>query len=120
MKNILFNVFKKVVKPLENKGLWKLPLVPIIYEKVYSLITNNSVSMIEYDNLNIYGYHNDSGMFRIMQLNTHNKFKELELFKKLVQGTDFVIDIGANIGVNTLLAGKYMNKNGVVLSFEPN
>ena len=41
------------------------------------------------------------------------------LFKNLIKDGDIVLDIGANIGVHTLLFSKLVGKNGYVFAFEP-
>ncbi len=44
---------------------------------------------------------------------------EIEVFKNLVKKGMFVLDVGANIGVFTLVAAKKCGKKGKVYSFEP-
>lgn len=41
------------------------------------------------------------------------------LFKKLIKEGDIVFDIGANIGVHSVLFSKLVGKNGKVFAFEP-
>jgi FkbM family methyltransferase len=41
------------------------------------------------------------------------------IFEKLIQEGDIVFDLGANIGIHTLLYAKLSGKKGVVIAFEP-
>ncbi|QKG78797.1 FkbM family methyltransferase [Tenuifilum thalassicum] len=43
----------------------------------------------------------------------------IELFKKVVKNSDCVIDIGANIGVYSLIASSLVSEEGIIYSFEP-
>jgi FkbM family methyltransferase len=42
-----------------------------------------------------------------------------ELFSKIIQQGNTVFDLGANIGIHTLLAAKLVGENGKVVAFEP-
>ena len=44
---------------------------------------------------------------------------ERELIKKKVKEGDIVIDVGANIGVHTIIMAKYVGNKGQVFAFEP-
>ena len=45
--------------------------------------------------------------------------QERELIKKIVKSGDIVVDVGANIGIHTLILAKCVGKNGHVYAFEP-
>jgi|CXWL01.1.fsa_nt_gi FkbM family methyltransferase len=44
---------------------------------------------------------------------------QMKVFRSIVKGGDVVLDIGANIGLYTLIASKHIGVGGSVLSFEP-
>ena len=44
---------------------------------------------------------------------------DLKIVKRIVKRGDFVLDIGANIGVYTAALSRLVGSNGTVISFEP-
>lgn len=90
-----------------------------MYESLYSLITKDKIIPFKYNDLVIYGNDRDSGPFRTLRLNTHDTHLKLEFFKNLVKDKGIIFDIGANIGILTLIAAKYSKKDSIVYAFEP-
>ncbi|MEQ8676826.1 MAG: FkbM family methyltransferase [Aggregatilineales bacterium] len=74
----------------------------IKYEQIFSLRLNTK-SHIEW------------GVFLNGQYERHL----ISLFKKIVSNNDVVIDVGANIGVHTLIFSRLVGKGGRVIAFEP-
>lgn len=54
-------------------------------------------------------------------LEAYGEYKEgeIELLQKIIKPKDLVVDIGANIGVNTVFLAQAVGNQGTVLAFEP-
>ena len=119
---MLRRVFKFLNIILGRKGLWHVPFVPKVYELVYSYITDNSIVEIKHDGIVIKGFSNDSGIIRCLWLYNNYDDYQLDIYKDICSKSKVVVDVGANIGLYTVLAAKKMeenNINGDVYAFEP-
>jgi len=112
-------LFKFLHKYFENKGLWKIPFVPNIYEFFYRLTSNKGLKTVIVNGFKITVFESDSGVSKHLIL--HDRFEkyELDLFCSSINEGDTVVDIGANLGLYTLFASKVVGNTGVVYSFEP-
>ena len=62
---------------------------------------------------------NDQYVGRSLDLYGEFSEGEIELFQKLVQSGDIVLDVGANIGAHTVWFAKRVGLRGTVIAFEP-
>lgn len=76
---------------------------------------NNNISLVNYLGVQIYGFDNQK-ITQKLKLGLYEEMEELIFLKSKFRSDDVFIDIGANIGVYTVLASKYVNK---VIAFEP-
>jgi FkbM family methyltransferase len=116
-------VYRKMLRLLHKifagKGLWRLPLVPFMYNTFYYLSQGNGLELTKFKGLKLYVDKKDVGVGRhIVVLNNYQEF-EMDLFESKINKGDLIVDIGANIGTFTLLASKVLKDTGTVYSFEP-
>lgn len=103
----------------KDKGLWELPLVPFIYEHVYQLIAPNYVTELKIKDISLLGYSNDSGIIRELLINKSYEEYEIALFVASLENVNILVDVGANIGLYSVLGGKILKNKGQVYAFEP-
>ncbi len=118
MRNILFPIFKKIVKTLSGHGLSRKWPVSMIYKFLFS---NLKPDYVEFDGNKIFLPRSDIGDIThdISLFGRWGEKNEADVFKREIKSGDIVLDIGAHIGYYTLLAAKLVGDNGKVYAFEP-
>jgi len=61
----------------------------------------------------------NSVIYNENDLGIKNRYFEHDLFKELIKPDDYVLDIGAHIGIHSLFMSSLVGKNGLVMAFEP-
>lgn len=114
MKYILFNLFKKIVKPLQGLGLrYRFPFVDRAYRFILSRIRPEYT---EINGIKIFLDSKDSMEFSVRSFEPG----VTRLFKERMIPRGIFVDIGAHIGYYTLFASKLVGPDGFVFAFEPN
>ncbi len=119
-----FKIFKKtsqlLVKTRVHKILW---FVEPLYDKIFALLyKNQKVRTLQGSKMYLDVSHPHPGMrktFQTYALNNIHEPETTELFKRLINRGDTIVDFGANIGYFTLLAARLTGKKGIVYAFEP-
>jgi FkbM family methyltransferase len=117
---MLEEIFKKVVNPLVGTGIGRVKLLANIYQKMATKILPNE-KVIEVQGFKI----KVVTQGHIGDISTELLFKGVhepmstQVFKRLINEGDCVVDVGANIGYFTLLAARLVGQSGRVFAFEP-
>jgi len=112
IKNLLQFGFKL----LEGKGIGKIPLVDKLFHTISSL-----TGEIEYE---LEGLRFKSLMYyypkrHLLYYGRSHEPDVRKVFCSLIRKGDIVVDVGASIGLYTLLAAKLVGSDGFVYAFEP-
>jgi len=101
---------------------------------IFSSISNRLLAFYLKLEFNILFYRKDYIFYRltknrIIKLYKHSfltklilndfEYEELAFVKQILQANDIVFDIGANIGIYSLLSSNYVGESGLVYAFEP-
>jgi len=111
---VIVELFKKFTKLFVGKGLGRNKIIGRIYNSISKKVLPE---FIEYEGFQLFLDSEDSINFAMTDM--EHEFYELSLFKEELNEGNFVLDIGANIGLYTLAASKIVNDSGFVFSFEP-
>ena len=115
----LLSLFKRVSRPFWGKGIYRtLPFVGKVYFSVYRKLNPSDIVATEIQGLKIYA-ETMSGLG--VNLGVRGTYEEetTKLFLVQVREGMTVLDIGANIGYYSLLAGRQVGEKGKVFAFEP-
>ena len=123
LKSMLFSAFEKVCKPFWGTGIGNIPAVFAVFNFLFQLLWSNK-TVIEIQGSKMYVNPDKLPKSFIRTFQRYILFGGLEaltteMFKKVVQEGDFVVDLGANIGYYTLLAARLVGRKGKVYAFEP-
>lgn len=114
MRKVLFEFLELVRRLFSGKLSHSLPIVGKTYNLFYSYLKPNFVTteggIIYLDRGDVLGLLRNGGIVEEY---------EIRLFKKYIRPGDVVVDIGAHIGVFSLLFSKLVGNSGEVISFEP-
>jgi FkbM family methyltransferase len=128
-KKILLPIFKYshpvVVKLFKNTFIQRSPLTTLIYKKIIEFIVDDEpsrITKITFRNLN-YSIRSDDITILPSLITGQYEKKELDWFSgriidKLPSKITF-LDIGANVGLYSLVASNLIKHNGVVKAIEP-
>lgn len=127
----------KTYKPLFERlrpffwFLYRADLVPKSFYIKYALKSNQpkaeentwgKIRKIQGSKMYLNWFEHDQQMRKVFRIYAKKKVNEkfsTALFSKAVMSGDTVVDLGANIGYYTLLAGKLVGSTGKVFAFEP-
>ena len=110
--------FKKIAKYIAKLGLGRSQKIVNLYEEMLSKIGNGIRSeYVEIDGQKLFLDKEDSLMLSIK--NKEHELTEIKYIKQIIKNGDTVLDLGANIGVYTLIFAKLVGKSGHVFAFEP-
>lgn len=111
-------IFKLIAKYIAKLGLGKSQKVVNLYEEILSKMGNGIRSdFIIMDGQKLFLDKEDSLMLSIK--NNDHELTEIKFLKQIIKNGDTVLDLGANIGVYTLIFAKLVGKSGHVFAFEP-
>ena len=115
MKPLLSNIYKQIIPKLYGTGLSRIKLLDRINRKIRAAVKpetidfyGNTIFLDNYD-MNQVFVHGESGKDSV----------EIAFIKNKINERDFVIDVGANIGLYTVMFSNWVGKDGHVWSFEP-
>jgi len=119
MRKWLRYIFRRVVQSFWGKGITKtLPFVGTIYFFVTRHLIPRGVALFQVQGLKIYAEGN-SGIAQIMGIRGSYEEDTTKLFIGIVREGMTVLDLGANIGYYSLLAGRQVGEKDKVFAFEP-
>jgi FkbM family methyltransferase len=119
MRGWLFWLFKRIRRLLSGKGIGrKFPFVRKVHEYVYCHLRPEGIALCNINGLKIYA-EGKSVMARFLGLDVSYEEETTKLFTEIVRDGMNVLDLGANVGYYTLLAGSQVGERGRVFAFEP-
>lgn len=120
VKSIAFNMLKYGTKPLKGKGLAKIKPLGNFYRAISRNVIPETSKVVNIHGckyrVNITRGHDIDGIAQALVFDREYEPTTTALFKAHINGGN-VIDVGANIGYYSVLAG--MNTKGQVWAFEP-
>lgn len=122
LRKIIYNYFINILKafifhPIVRKtGFHDTRLVAKIYEKVFS-IYRGKTEIIEYFGCTFKVPQNDITIAPALVNGTY-ELNELLIMRELIEDSKVIFDIGANIGIFSIIASKKIPKSKIV-AFEP-
>lgn len=116
---MLFSLFRKVVKSLTGKGLYRLPLARRLVSFLYRWLAPKGIILIKVREHKMYVDSRDITISRILLTVGSWERGTTRLFEDIIQKGMVVLDVGANIGYFTLIAAKLVGEEGKVFAFEP-
>ena len=119
MKRVLFFLFKTIKKLMAGRGLRKCRLVDRVYRSSLRILRPKGELEIKCYGHNLTVNADDRGVALPLILGSGYEDYEAEVVEAFVRPSMLVVDIGANVGVYTLLLGKLVGQDGQVFAFEP-
>ena len=119
MRRWLFSLLKRVSGPFLRKGIHrKFIFASKVYNSVYLHLSPESTVLLENNGFKIY-VAGKSKFTQGMSMRGSYEEETTKLFTEIVRDGMTVLDIGANIGYYSLLAGRQVGVKGRVFAFEP-
>jgi FkbM family methyltransferase len=115
----MLSVVGKVVKPLSDIGLGKLPGVSALYKFAWSRFGPKGIRTTSVDEFNLSINCADWAVAPTMMFSHTWEPEETKLVKHCVREGMIAVDIGAHIGYYTVLMSKMVGEKGLVYAFEP-
>ncbi len=112
-------ILKKLLKPLQGKGLGKIPGARQAYRFFFSKVLGKGLVLAEVQGSKMYLDLSDRYVSIGLFLDSNYEKGTSDLFKKLLKPGMVVLDVGAYIGYYTLIAAKIVGDKGKVFVFEP-
>ena len=107
-------MYQVITKLIGGKGIGKLPIIMQLNMQVISKLRSDT-AIIDGHKMLL-----DKGDSLSLSINPAGEAKERELFKRIISKGDTVLDVGAHVGVHTLLFARLVGDKGKVIAFEPN
>ena len=119
MRKLLLFLFKIFSRPFWGKGIYlKFPFISRIYDYVYRFLNPEGSILLDINGLKIYA-EGKSGIAKLLGVKGTYEEETTKLFSEILKEGITVLDLGANIGYYSLLAGKQIGEKGKVFAFEP-
>jgi FkbM family methyltransferase len=96
----------------------KFPFISRIYDYVYRFLNPEGSILLNINGLKIYA-EGKSGIAKLLGVKGTYEEETTKLFSEILKEGMTVLDLGANIGYYSLLAGKQIGEKGKVFAFEP-
>ncbi|MBS3119539.1 FkbM family methyltransferase, partial [Candidatus Woesearchaeota archaeon] len=115
-----FVLLRKIVKFIRKTGVDRLPFVKSAYRLFYNaILVRFKPKYLDVEGFRIYLNPADQSISDRLIMNKKYEQFETEIMKNHVKKGSIVLDIGANIGIHTLLLAKIVGTEGKVIAFEP-
>jgi FkbM family methyltransferase len=115
---VLFSVFKKAKMFLTGKGVERVPGVLWVYKILLRWLVPKGTVLIEVQGNKMYVDSKDKAVAVPLLIDSYETY-ETALFNREIRENMVVVDIGANIGYYSLIAGRLVGNGGKVYAFEP-
>lgn len=112
---ILINLGRKA---FVGTPVQKLKITSAIYAKIFRAMYRKGNATAEYKGVKLTLPTKDTAIVPSI-LGGYFESLELDVFAKAAEGSTTVLDVGANIGLFSCVAGKALQAGGVVYAFEP-
>jgi FkbM family methyltransferase len=113
-------LFTTAIKPLVGTGIGRIKPLANLYQKIATkIMPNEKVINVQGFNIRVItqGHINDIST-ELLFKGVHEPMTT-QVFKRLIEQGNCVVDVGANIGYFTLLAARLVGQQGRVFAFEP-
>jgi FkbM family methyltransferase len=117
-KNLGYVLINLGRKAFIGTPIQKLKITSIIYARIFRTMYREGDATAEYKGVKLTLPTKDTAIVPSI-LGGYFESLELDLFAKAAEGSTTVLDIGANIGLFSCVAGKALQTGGVVYAFEP-
>lgn len=117
-ESALLFLTKKARKYFRNTWVHRLPITSKIYKNLFKLVYGSSDKQIDFRGRPFLLPTKDTSMVPSI-INQDYELFELNLYKKLLNKGDTVLDIGANLGIYSIFGAEAVGKTGSVHAFEP-
>lgn len=106
-------------KYFRNTWVHRLPFTSWTYKKIFRTINHGAPEKeVIFRGMKLLVYTKDTSLVPSI-INQDYEFLELNIFEQLLKPGMTVLDIGANIGIYSILASDKVGKKGNVFAFEP-
>ncbi len=114
-------MFRNVLLRLQHSGLRNIPGIVALYNRLYSLLIRirSRRLVVKVDGQEILVDRDDLGVSRRLLLFGDHLPHVTRFMKREIKEGMIVVDVGAKIGYNTLLASQRVGASGHVYAFEP-
>ena len=110
---VFLRIYGRIIKKVAHSRIASIEPLQNIHK---AIVKHSSSDFVMIGENKIYLDQNDS--LRLSIHGSHEPF-ETELLSKWIKESDYVLDLGANIGYFTLIMSKLVGDSGKVFSFEP-
>lgn len=110
---VFLRIYGRIIKKVAHSRISSIEPLQNIHK---AIVKHSSSDFVMIGENKIYLDQNDS--LRLSIHGSHEPF-ETELLSKWIKESDYVLDLGANIGYFTLIMSKLVGDSGKVFSFEP-
>jgi FkbM family methyltransferase len=119
MRKLLLLLFKRASRPFWGRGIyWKHPFISKVYNFAYRHLSAEGTVLFNIDGLKIYAK-SKSSIAKFIEIKGSYEEETTKLFGEILQEGMIVLDLGANIGYFSLVAGRQVGEKGKVFAFEP-
>jgi FkbM family methyltransferase len=119
MRGWLLSLFRRISRPFWGKGIyWKFPFISKVYNSVFRCLSSEGIILININGLKIYA-EGKSAIAKFLGVKGSYEEETTKLFAEVLKEGMTVLDIGANIGYFSLIAGRLVRDKGKVFAFEP-
>lgn len=118
LDKIISKTIKTSRKHLRNSWVHKLPITSYVYKKLYLHTVKDKERQFTFLGIKIVAPTHDTTIVPSMIDQDYEVF-ELEIFKKLAEKSSVMFDIGANIGLYSLVVASIPNNKSKIFAFEP-
>lgn len=105
-------------KYVANTWIHRLPFTEWLYRKIFYLGTEIGEKTIPFHGMQLTVNTKDISMVPSLMNNNFEEF-ELNVFSSMIKPGSIILDVGANIGVYSLIAARHTGSKGRVYAFEP-
>lgn len=119
MKNFIISAIGRMLSPLFNKGIGRLPGMLRLYRACWRWFGFKGVRLAKVNDFKLYVICRDWAVAPTMLFAQYWEPEETKICEKYIKPGMVVVDIGAYIGYYSLLASKLVGDEGRVYSFEP-
>ncbi len=117
--NLIMEIFGRAIKPLYNMGMGYIPGVSPLFRFIWRRFGPKGIRLTEVNGIKMYVICHDWAISPSLLYVHRWEPVETEIFRQHIKEGMIVLDVGAYIGIYSLLASKLVGSEGKVYAFEP-